>query len=162
MEAIATTAGEQQDLIPLLTSELEKAMWEKVDGQINVEQIEQRMADLKAQTMALVTQSISSNTVGENEGKLKALSDEIRTLHDMLTDYKATRGTQVSIQTKMEDITDFLYQESIDYTEYSDVLVRQLIDIIKVKNQSTLLIYFKSGLEYEQSITPKVRKLKAS
>lgn len=162
MEAISATAGERQSLIPLVMEQLEHTMWERADGQINVEQIEQRMAELKAQTMDLISQSISSNTVGENEGRLKALSDEIRALHDMLVEYKATSGTQVSIEQQISDFTEFLEQEPIDYTAYNDVLVRQLIDTIKIKNETTLMIYFKSGLEYEQSIHPKVRKLKVS
>lgn len=80
----------------------------------------------------------------------------------MLTEYKATSGTQVSIEQKIEDITEFLEQAPIDYTAYDDTLVRQLIDTIKVNSDNTLKIYFKNGLEYEQSISPKVRKLKVS
>lgn len=80
----------------------------------------------------------------------------------MLTEYKATSGTQVSIEQKIEDITDFLEQAPVDYTTYDDTLVRQLIDTIKVNSDNILKIYFKNGLEYEQSISPKVRKLKAS
>lgn len=78
MEAVRATAGEQTPLIPIVTAELEIGMWEKAEGQINVEQIEQRMAELRAQTMELINQSISSHTVDENGGKLKALSDELR------------------------------------------------------------------------------------
>ena len=39
---------------------------------INVEQIEQRIAELRASTMELVAQSIGDNTVGQNEARLKA------------------------------------------------------------------------------------------
>ncbi len=162
MEAVRATAGEQAPLIPIVTAELEIGMWEKAEGQINVEQIEQRMAEIKAQTMKLIDQSISNHTVDENKVNLKALSDELRSLHDMLTEYKATSGTQVSIEQKIEDITEFLEQAPIDYTAYDDTLVRQLIDTIKVNSDNTLKIYFKNGLEYEQSISPKVRKLKVS
>ncbi|WP_066460114.1 recombinase family protein [Anaerotruncus rubiinfantis] len=162
MEAISATAGERQSLIPLVMEQLEHAMWESVDGQINVEQMEQRMAELKEQTLAMINQSIDSHTVGENESSFKAMSDELRALHDMLTEYKAASGTQVSIEQKISDCAEFLEQEPIDYNTYNDALVRQLIDTIKVKNENALMIYFKSGLEYEQPIQPKVRKLKAS
>ena len=42
---------------------------------------------------------------------------------------------------------------------YDDTLVRQLIDTIKVVGESKLEIVFRSGLAYEQEISPNVRKL---
>ena len=43
--------------------------------------------------------------------------------------------------------------------EYDDNLVRQLISTIKVMATDKIIIYFKCGLEYEQSINPKVKKI---
>ena len=118
--------------------------------------------ELYYEIMPKCDEVITLNTHYYNQCYLKALSDELRSLHDMLTEYKATSGTQVSIEQKIEDITEFLEQAPIDYTAYDDTLVRQLIDTIKVNSDNTLKIYFKNGLEYEQSISPKVRKLKVS
>ncbi len=49
-----------------------------------MEQIQQPMAELRAGTMELVTQSIGDNTVGQNEACLKAMPEEIQSLHDIL------------------------------------------------------------------------------
>lgn len=121
--------------------------------------MESRIAQLKAQTMELVAQSISSNTVGENEGRLKAMSDEIKALCDMLTEYRQACNAQGGIESRMAEITQALENEPEQSEAYDDTLVRQLIDTIKVVGESKLEIVFRSGLAYEQEISPNVRKL---
>jgi DNA invertase Pin-like site-specific DNA recombinase len=158
MEAISATRNDRQKLIPVLTSHLERTIREKAGETINVEQIEQRIAELKAATMELISESVSSNTVSQNEARLKAMSDEIKDLHDMLVQYRKTSGTEVTIQNRVDEITEILLHEP-EKSEYDDILVRQIVDTIQVMNDNTLLITFKWGLEYRQSIDTKVRKL---
>lgn len=161
MEAIAATRKDRHALVPLLTDHLARTMRLKSDGAIDVAQIEQRIAQLKADTMALVTESIGSNTVGQNEERLKAMSDEIKALHDMLVQYQQSSSSEQSIQSRMDEITEILEQETESMT-YDDILVRQLIHSIKVVGTETLHITFKWGLEYDQPIDLKVRPLKKS
>jgi len=159
MKAITATRNDRQMVIPVLTSHLERNMREKESGTINVEQIEQRIAELKAATMDLISESVSSNTVGQNETRLKAMSDEIKDLHDMLAQYRQTSSTEGTIKHRVDEITELLLQVP-EKSEYDDILVRQLIDTIQVMDENTLLITFKWGQEYRQSIDIKVRKLK--
>jgi len=159
MKAITATRNDRQMLIPVLTSHLERTMREKESETINVEQIEQRIAELKAATMELISESVSSNTVGQNEARMKAMSDEIKDLHEILVQYRQTNSTEDTIQHRVNEITELLLQEP-EKSEYDDILVRQLIDTIQIMDENTLLITFKWGLEYKQSIDTKVRKLK--
>lgn len=145
-------------LHPQIPRSLGQAL-EDAKGEIDVDEIERRIARLKAETMELVTQSIGNNTVGENEGLLKAMSDEIKALSDMLAEYKRTCNTESTIENRVAEITEILENESEQNDAYNDVLVRQLIDTIKIIDEEKLEISFKCGLQYEQSISPKVRKI---
>ena len=57
------------------------------------------------------------------------------------------------------EMTHTLEAEPEEVIEYNDSLVRQLIDTIKVIGTDRLLVIFKNGLEYEESIQPKVKKI---
>lgn len=159
MQAISAVQNDRQLLIPVLTSHLERTMQEKEAGSVDIKQIEQRITELKDATMELISESVSRNTVGENEARLKAMSDEIKDLHDMLMQYRQTSGTENTIQNRMDEIKELLLQDTAR-NEYDDILVRQIIDTIMIIDETTLLITFKWGLEYRQSISPKIRKQK--
>lgn len=159
MQAITAARSDRQILVPVLTSHLERTMREKADGTVDVAQIEQRIAELKVATMELISESVSSNTVGQNESRLKAMSDEIKDLHDMLVQYGQTSSTENTIQSRVDEIRELLLREP-EKSEYDDILVRQIIDTILVMDENTLLITFKWGLEYRQNIDLKVHKQK--
>lgn len=159
MQAVSDTRVNRREMLPYLRAQLTQVFIEDAKGEIDVDEIERRIARLKAETMELVTQSIGNNTVGENEGLLKAMSDEIKALSDMLAEYKRTCNTESTIENRVAEITEILENESEQNDAYNDVLVRQLIDTIKIIDEEKLEISFKCGLQYEQSISPKVRKI---
>jgi DNA invertase Pin-like site-specific DNA recombinase len=162
MQAINDTRGSRHEMIPYLTAQLTQTFRDNAKGDVDVEQIENRIAELKAQTMELVAQSIGSNTVGENEGRLRAMSDEIKALCDMLAEYKKSCNTESTIENRVAVITKILENEPEQSDTYNDTIVRQLIHTIKVIGEEQLEITFKCGLKYDQSITSKVKKLNAA
>jgi len=159
MQAINSTRGSRHERIPYLTAQLIRTFRDNAKGDVDVEQIEDRIAELKAQTMELITQSIRNNTVGENEGRLRATSDEIKALCDMLAEYRQSCNTESTIENRVAVITGILENEPEQCDTYNDTLVRQLIDTIKVMGEDKLEITFKCGLKYDQTIIPKVKRL---
>ena len=158
MEAIYATRGRRREMLPVLTAHVERTLREKSDGTINIEQIEQRIAELRADTMALVTQSIGDNTVGQNEVRLKAMSDEIKSLHDILVRYRKQHGTENTLRHRVNEMAEVITGEQ-EMSEYNDSLVRQLIQTIEIMDEDRLMITFQCGIQYEQPISLKVRKL---
>jgi hypothetical protein len=158
MQAITETWSNRQEMIPVLTAHLNRSMQEQSDGDFNVELVEQRIAELKATTMSLINESIGSNSVTQNEARLKAMSDEIKELHDAVLAYRKSTDSTGSIEGRISEITSKLENEPQGCT-WDDCLVRQLIDSIKVVGDDKLIIRFKIGLEYEQAIAAKVRKI---
>lgn len=159
MEAINATRNTRREMLPFLSVHLEHTFREQAQGEIDVAQIEGRISELKAETMALVEQCTASNTVGENEGRLRALSDEVKALCEMLAQYRASSGAGDTIQSRIAGITEILENEPDASGAYDDALVRQLIDTIRVMGEDRLEILFTCGLTCEQRVAPKVRKL---
>ena len=77
----------------------------------------------------------------------------------MLTEYRQACNAQGGIESRMAEITQALENEPEQSEAYDDTLVRQLIDTIRVVGENKLEIIFRSGLTYEQDISPKVKKL---
>lgn len=157
MEAINTTRGSRQQMIPYFIEQLKQSYKDHKTDKLDIEQIEQRIEELKAMTMALVQESILSNTVGENESRLKAMSDEIKGLSDIITDYRNSQDN-TNIENKICELEYTLYSEPDQSDEYDDDLVRQLIDTIKVMENDTLLINFRCGITYEQPLKRNIRR----
>lgn len=161
MDAIRATRGSRQQMIPYFIEQLRKTYQEQPTDKLDIGEVESRIEELKASTMALIQDSVLSNTVGENENRLKIMSDEIRALSDMITDYKNSQNN-INIDSTINDLEETLYSEPDQNDEYDDDLVRQLIDTIKVVGDDKLIFTFKCGIVYEQPIQLQVRRLKKS
>lgn len=159
VEAIVATRKSRHEMIPYFMSHVERTLREEKSGFLDVAEMERRMEELKTATMELVAASTDSGTVSENVDRLKAMSNEIKELHERLKQYREACAAEKSVDLKLAEMTDTLEAEPEEVIEYNDSLVRQLIDTIKVIGTDRLLVIFKNGLEYEQSIQPKVRKI---
>jgi site-specific DNA recombinase len=159
VEAIVVTRRSRQEMLPYFMAHVERTLREEKNNYLNVAEMEKRIDELKAATMELVAESSESGTVSDNVDRLKAMSDEIKVLHDRLTQYREACAAEKSVDLKIAEMTSTLEAEPEETIAYNDTLVRQLIDTIKVISPDKLLLTFKNGLEYEQSIQPKVRKI---
>lgn len=79
------------------------------------------------------------------------MSDEIASLQDDLAK-QGKKGESDEFSRKIQDMRAALRNAPFEITEYSDNVVRQMIDTIKVMNENKLLIIFKGGCEVEQPL----------
>ncbi|HWR31868.1 MAG TPA: zinc ribbon domain-containing protein [Negativicutes bacterium] len=158
-EAIVATRKSRHEMIPYFMSHVERTLREEKSGFLNVTEMESRIEELKTATMELVAESTDSGTVSDNVDRLKAMSNEIKAIHERLKQYREACAAEKSVDLKLAEMTDTLEAEPEEVIEYNDSLVRQLIDTIKVIGTDRLLVIFKNGLEYEQCIQSKVKKI---
>ena len=74
MDAIRATRGSRQQMIPYFIEQLRKTYQEQPTDKLDIGEVENRIEELKASTMALIQNSVLSNTVGENESRLKIMA----------------------------------------------------------------------------------------
>ncbi len=159
VEAIVATRKSRHEMIPYFMSHVERTLREEKSGFMDVAEMESRIEELKTATMELVAESTDSGTVSDNVDRLKAMSNEIKGLHESLKQYREACADEKSVDLKLAEMTHTLEAEPEENIEYNDSLVRQLIDTIKVIGTDKLLVIFKNGLVYEQSIQPRVKKI---
>ena len=155
--ALAATRGERASESTYLVEQLKRSFLQEEPDSVGMDQLEAQIRVLKSQVMTLMTESITSNTLAENEGKLKEMSDTITALNAKLEKQKDAGMRNGIIESRLSATAEALAQVPDQIVAYDDNLVRQLIDTIKVIDSERLLIIYKDGTQYEQPINPNIR-----
>ena len=120
----------------------------RVESQIQA--IQERQLDLLKQA--------SAPGVGEQlDEVLGRLHTEKARLMELREELLKEQEKKTAIDHRLDEIDAVLDRASEGIGEYDDVLVRQLIGHIKVRDKQTLVICFKDGTVVEQSIEMKNR-----
>jgi DNA invertase Pin-like site-specific DNA recombinase len=160
VRALSATRRERASSIAYLSNQLSRSFVQVNPESLCTDQLEDQIRVLKAQVMELMTESISKNTLAENEGRLKEMSDSITALNERLEKKKEADLSDGAVESRLSAITEALALEPNQMGTYDDNLVRQLIETIKVIDSEKLLITFKGGMQFEQAIAPNIRKIR--
>lgn len=84
--------------------------------------------------------------VGKDENKIAEIGETIMKLREERQQVMTDAAMHKDVTDRIEDISNFLDEQTGAITEYSDALVRRLIEKITVYDEA-LVVKFKSGLE---------------
>ena len=85
---------------------------------------------------------------GKDQAKIDEIGDAIMHLREERQQVMTTEAMRKDVQDRVEDLSAFLDEQTEAITEYSDDLVRRLIEKITVFDEM-LVLEFKSGLEIQ-------------
>lgn len=85
---------------------------------------------------------------GSDEGKIDIIGDEIMRLREERQSLLTEAAMKQELQNHMEDMSAFLDSQTEAVTEYSEALVRRLVEKITVYDEK-LTVEFKSGLSID-------------
>lgn len=153
LKAINTMMSNRERLIGILKTNLEITLSEKSSGATNPYAIENRIRELQDSMMELVVVAAKAGNAESYEDKFKEISEEIKSLQKTLEQYQAEQNGPDELARQIDDICKALEDAPFEITEYSNNIVRQFIDTIKVVNEDKLLFIFKGGITMEQPLT---------
>ena len=84
----------------------------------------------------------------KDQNKIDEIAEAIMTLRETRQSILTEAAMKKDVQDRIEDLATFLDEQVEAVTEYSDALVRRLIERITVYDEK-LIVEFKSGLEVE-------------
>ena len=90
------------------------------------------------------------------------MSDQIAELNASLVQQREACKRDHVIDSKLSIISEELDDTSELMDTYNDVMVRQLIDTIKIIDREHLLIRFYGGIQHLQSIDPNIRVIRST
>ncbi|MCG9967452.1 recombinase family protein [Pelotomaculum terephthalicicum JT] len=153
LKAINTMMSNRERLIGILKTNLEITLSEKSSGATNPYAIENRIRKLQDSMMELVAVAAKAGNAESYEDKFREISEEIKSLQKTLEQYQAEQNGPDKLARQIDDICKALEDAPFEITEYSNNIVRQFIDTIKVVNEDKLLFIFKGGITMEQPLT---------
>ena len=95
-------------------------------------------------------------TGGCDEDKLdiefEKLYEEEQSLSERLVLLKSKKQTSAETQAKLDKIIDMIEHEKFELETFDNVLIRKLIECVKVLNKAEILVIFKGGYEVRKEI----------
>lgn len=85
---------------------------------------------------------------GRDQEKIDAIGDAIMDLREERQNILTEAAMRKDVKDRIDDLASFLDEQTEEVTEYSETLVRRLIERITVYDEM-LVVEFKSGLQIE-------------
>lgn len=150
--ALTRISPERADLLNAINSALAYGI-SGDESVLSTFNIDQNIAQLKGQIQTLM------DTAGKTEGDKERYFDEISKLYLQITALREEKkkiqiqmDTQEETEKEIKRINKLLEGFDISFTEFDDIVVRRIIDCIKVVNNEELQIIVKGGLEIKEKI----------
>lgn len=133
-------AWSRKDIIlPELRENIRSVLEEDTDAQI---------AEVDA---AVKQKQLELLDAGRDQEKIDAVGDAIMSLREKRQEILTVVAMRKDIKDRIEDLASYLDEQVEAVTEYSDALVRRLVERITIYDE-ILVVEFKSGLEIEVEV----------
>lgn len=111
-----------------------------------MELLTRRIDSLNKKMMALVSEAVAEGqSIDDNEGEFKEISDEIAQLNNRVSAIKELMTNDENAKNRLESINAKVEKLKDGITEYDDTIVRQMIECIKVYDDNKIEVIFGGG-----------------
>ncbi len=116
--------------------------------------IEQKIKDLKQDMEDMITMSMRTEGDTEKfEVEIRKISDQLCAMRSQLEVARSQTQASEKINQEIESIKAFLADTEINFSEYNEIVVRKLVECIRVMPDGKLVIVLKGGITIEEQIT---------
>ena len=115
--------------------------------------IEQKIKDLKQDMEDMITMSMRTEGDTEKfEVEIRKISDQLCAMRSQLEVARSQTQASEKVNQEIESIKAFLADTEINFSEYNEIVVRKLIECIRVMPDRKLVIVLKGGITIEEQI----------
>ncbi len=141
----------REDVARILKSNVESVLFGL--GQSEIQAIEKRLKEIDTARSDLIG-LITSGACEEDklDGEFAKLYEEETQLSEKLLSLKAQANTDSTTQNQIQSTLAEIENEKFELKSFDDVLIRKLIECVKVMSKTELLIIFKGGYEVRAEI----------
>ena len=132
MQAINLTFGYRENMMATLQENIEAVI--RQEDETSSEGIEAKLMELQKELLKLANLKKNYNSV----------ADEIDRLWELKQNALVESAEREGLKQRIREIREFLEQQSIEVTEYDELLVRRLIEKVTVYDER-FEVEFKSG-----------------
>jgi len=150
--ALRKTVSENESVISLIKADLAYGLSGE-DGNYDIGALEKCISDT---TVELNDYMKQYNSTGGDKNKyiecIQQTSEKIRLLRVELDAAKAKVAQNEKINREVERLTKWLSENDVSFENYDDVVVRRMLEMIRVNNDNTITVYTKFGTEIIENI----------
>ena len=122
-------------------------------GQEEITAIEKRLKEIdKARSDLISLIATSGCDEDKLDSEFEKLYEEEQSLSERLAMLKSKNQTSAETQAKLDKIIDMIEHEKFELETFDNVLVRKLIECVKVLSKTEILVIFKGGYEVRTEI----------
>lgn len=136
LTAVNDTFNKKEEIISILMKIIQEVINE--DSQESLEKLDIKIKDLQVKLLE----------AGKEQKIIDEIGDKIITLRKEKHDIMTKSAKNIELQERINDMFSFLEEQTQAITEYSDTLVRRLIEKITVFDNK-VVVEFKSGIQSE-------------
>ena len=107
--------------------------------------IHSKINELQKERKALLTKALSENDDGKYDFQFLRIKRELEQLQAQLEGVQATQKTQAMDEKRMEEIATLLEKFKENGLSFDDLLVRKVVDTVRVESANRLEVTFKDG-----------------
>ncbi len=141
----------RNDIVKILKANIGSVL--ECQGQEEILAAEKRLKEIDQARTDLISLIASG---GCDEDKLDSefvkLYGEEQQLSERLTMLKSQNKTSAETQAKLDKIMDMIEHEKFELETFDNVLIRKLIECVKVLSKTEILVIFKGGYEVREEI----------
>lgn len=151
-KSIEATADRRCNIIEFVSQEVSKTLLSKKQETFDLVKAENRIDEITN----IIADLMKGEGLSENIQMITALNSEAVGLKELADEHKAIIGGD-KLADEIRQLEDSVEEESIDFGKYDDLLARQLIKKITLKENEMLEIHYKNGVVHNQAIDLKLK-----
>ncbi len=115
--------------------------------------IEQKIRELKQDMEDMIMMSMRTEGNAEKfEIEIRKISDQLCAMREQLDIARNQMSASEKVNTEIENIRSFLADTEINFAEYNEIVVRKLVECIRVMPDSKIVIVLKGGMTIEEKV----------
>ena len=142
----------REEVLNLLRSNLRYAITENTTSG-EVFSYEKQIHDLKEESEHFMT--MLNKTSGDTErilDQIKNNFEQIKILREKLNIAKESMKSDETVNSEIERMEKMFTDANISFNEYDDVVVRRLIECIRVMKGNKIIVILKGGMQVEENL----------
>ena len=142
----------REEVLNLLRSNLRYAITENTTS-VEVFSYEKQIHNLKEESEHFMT--MLNKTSGDTErilDQIKNNFEQIKILREKLNIAKENVKSDETVNSEIERMEKMFTDANISFNEYGDVVVRRLIECIRIMKGNKIIVILKGGMQVEEKI----------
>ncbi len=151
LSAVNEYLGYRDEIVKILKANISSVL--ECQGQQEILNLENRLSELNKTRNDLIT-LIASGECDEDklDAEFSKIFNEEQSTNERLTELKQKAKISADTQNKIDSAMELIEQEKFKLEIFDNIIIRKLIECIKVISKEELLIIFKGGVEVKAEI----------